>query len=336
MSSPKITVFMAAYNSSAFISESISSVLSQSYGNFELLIVNDGSNDKTVDIVNSFQDERIRLIHNSRNRGLVYTRNRVLEEARGEYIAVLDSDDIAVPERIQLQYEFMSHRPDVALCSGHAEVIDESGAFTGEKFIVPTGDHVEMHMLFGNPFVNSAAIFKTSVFRELKGYGQYPVSEDFDFFLRLAEKYPVTNLDHVLVKYRKHKQSTSSSTRNLIRKTETEILKDIHQRLGIETNDAFAEVHYHLFSRNYQAKSFAEFLSVLTALKQANRRSHRYPREPFERLLFNKWQEIIAEKKAGKKTLPLLLTSELSGMTYLSFKQLRKAFKKSFWAYLKN
>src|SRR5690606_40270561 len=82
-----------------FIKEAISSVLLQSFEDFELLVVNDGSTDQTVAAVQSFEDPRIRLIHNESNEGLVFTRNRALEEARGEFVAVLDSDDIAVPER---------------------------------------------------------------------------------------------------------------------------------------------------------------------------------------------------------------------------------------------
>ncbi len=329
---PKITVFMAAYNSSAYISEAISSVLLQTFKDFELLIVNDGSSDNTVNIIQSFEDERIRLIHNPENRGLVFTRNRALKEAKGDYIAILDSDDVALPERLDLQHEYMTDNLQTALCSGHADIIDERGEYTGEKFIVPTGDHVEMYMLFGNPFINSSSIFKTAVFRELNGYRNYAPAEDLDFFLRVAEKYPVTNIDHVLVKYRKHKNSTSLNSQFRIRKTESKILKDIHKRLNIDTDEAFAEIHYHLFSRNYQANTFQEFLSVLKTFKEANRNFNRYAKEPFERLLFKKWHEIISEKKAGKKTLPLLLKKELSGISHLSFKQFRRAFKQSFCA----
>lgn len=321
---------MAAYNSSAYISEAISSVLSQTFKDFELLIVNDGSSDNTVNIIHSFEDERIRLIHNPENRGLVFTRNRALEEAKGDYLAVLDSDDVAPPDRLHLQYEYMINHPETALCSGHADIIDDRGKLTGEKFIVPTGDHVEMYMLFGNPFINSSSIFKTSVFRELNGYTNYALAEDFDFFLRVAENYIVTNIDHVLVKYRKHGDNTSLSTLHNIREIETKILKDIHQRLNMGTDEAFTKIHYHLFSRNYQANTFPQFLYVLNTLKQANRSSRRYALLPFETLLFNKWYEIIMVKNAGLIALPLLFKGEIFNISYLTFKQFRRAFKQSF------
>jgi glycosyltransferase involved in cell wall biosynthesis len=335
MKSPKITVLMAAFNSSAYISEAISSILSQTFQDFELLIINDGSGDNTVNIINSFKDERIRLLHNSQNKGLVYTRNRALEEARGDYIAVLDSDDVALPDRLHLQYEFMTDNLPTALCSGHAEIIDEKGALTGEKFIVPTGKHVEMHMLFGNPFIHSSAIFNTAAFRELNGYRNYAPAEDFDLFLRIAEKYPVTNIDHVLVKYRKHGDNTSISKLYAIRETETKILRDIYKRLQMDQDETFTEIHYNVFTRNYQANTLNEFLGVFHAFKQANRRSKRYPKDPFEAYLFNKWYDLITLKKAGREALPLLFKKEVFDFSYLSFKQFRRAFKQSLRAFFK-
>jgi glycosyltransferase involved in cell wall biosynthesis len=113
---PKITVFMAAYNSENYISDSIKSILDQSFSDFELLIINDGSTDLTVDIIEKFNDPRIRLVHNDKNRGLTYTRNVALTEALGEYIAILDSDDIAVKNRLELQYNFFQQHPEYALC----------------------------------------------------------------------------------------------------------------------------------------------------------------------------------------------------------------------------
>src|SRR5690554_4815698 len=268
---PKVTVFMAAYNAEPFIAEAISSILRQSFESFELLIVNDGSTDKTVEVIQSFTDPRIKLIHNGTNKGLAYTRNRALEEAQGEFIAVLDSDDIAVLDRLRLQYDYMAQHPDIALCGGHATLIDEQGQLTGQRFIVPTGNAVGMEMFFGNPFINSAAMFKTAVLKEFRGYREFALAEDFDFFLRVSEKYPVANIDHLLVYYRVHGQNTSAIKPEKIRQIETNVLKDMYIRWGISVDEQFLDLHYLLYAKNYAAMNFAEILLVMTTLSQANK-----------------------------------------------------------------
>lgn len=325
---------MAAYNAEKYIKQAISSILNQSFEDFELLIVNDGSTDQTVAAVRSFDDPRIRLIHNESNQGLVFTRNRVLEEARGEFIAVLDSDDIAVPERLQVQYDFMQRHPDVALCSGHAALIDEKGTATGQRFIVPT-DEVNMEVFFGNPFINPAAMFRTAVLRELGGYRDYAPAEDFDFFLRVSEKYPVSNLDQLLVYYRVHGQNTSAIKPAKIRKIETEILKDMYIRWGMPLNERLLDLQYLLYAKNYEAMSISELILVMNTLRKANRDSGRFPEKRFDALLFKKWYEILMIEKPGRAALSLLLNQEWSHLSFLTFKQFRRAFKQSFWAFLK-
>lgn len=146
MGQPQITVFMAAYNQADFIKQSIDSILTQSFSDFELIVVNDGSTDDTAIIVESFTDNRIRLVNNDGNKGLIYTRNRLLTLARGEYIAILDGDDIAQPDRLKLQYNFLSANPEIALCGGHATIIDENGDKTGDQLMVPV-DNVDLFML---------------------------------------------------------------------------------------------------------------------------------------------------------------------------------------------
>ena len=325
---------MAAYNAELFIKEAISSVLLQSFEDFELLIVNDGSTDQTVAAVQSFEDPRIRLIHNASNQGLVVTRNRALDEARGEFIAVLDSDDIAVPERLQVQYDFMRQHPEVALCSGHAALIDEQGTATGQKFIVPT-DGVNMEVFFGNPFINPAAMFRTDILRELGGYRDFAPAEDFDFFLRVSEKYPVANVDHFLVHYRLHGQNTSAIKASKIREIETSILKDMYIRWGMPQEDEFLELHYLLYSKNYHLIGFSDILRVISTLKTANERSPRFSAKEFDALVFRKWYEIIMIKNPGKPALSLLFRAEVFRASFLTFKQFRRVFKQTFRALFK-
>lgn len=327
MKNPKITVFMAAYNASAFIAESISSILNQTFNDFELLIVNDGSTDDTSSIVEKFNDNRIRLIHNDGNKGLPMTRNRLLALARGKYIAILDSDDIAYPDRLHAQYEFLGEHPEIALCGGHAKIIDENGIIQNRKLIVPTGENVDMALLFHNPFVNSSTMFKADVFRELNGYKDFALSEDFDLFVRISEKYPVTNLDKFLVKYRIHGKNITIKRSDEQLKSEREIIQNMHATLGMLSNAALINLHLELFTANLQASNYSEYYKLFKAMKIANQQSKKYNIDQFDRFLFNKWHEIIKLQKANAHAVGWYFKKDLFSWTYFNFKQFRKVLK---------
>ncbi|QXU41033.1 glycosyltransferase [Pedobacter sp. D749] len=330
MKNPKITVFMAAYNVAAFISESISSILNQTFNDFELLIVNDGSTDATVSIVEKFNDSRIRLIHNDGNKGLPITRNRLLALARGEYIAVLDSDDIAYPDRLQAQLEFLNEHSEIALCGGHANIIDENGIVQNRKLIVPTGENVNMALLFQNPFVNSSTMFKANVFRELNGYKDFALSEDFDLFVRISEKYPVTNLDKFLVKYRIHGNNITIKRSDEQYKSEREIIKNMQETLGMPSNSALIDLHMELFTANIHIGNYAKYYPLFKEMKMSNQQSKRYNTDGFNCFLFNKWHEIISLQRTNKHALSSYFKKDLFSWTYFNFKAFRKVFKTSF------
>ncbi|MFS8652378.1 MAG: glycosyltransferase family 2 protein, partial [Caldibacillus sp.] len=113
MSDPFVTVFMPVYNSGKYLVEAIESILRQTYRNLELLIVDDGSTDHSIEIIKTFADPRIRLIKNDQNRGIPFTRNVGLKEARGKYLAIMDSDDISHPERIERQVAYLENHPAI-------------------------------------------------------------------------------------------------------------------------------------------------------------------------------------------------------------------------------
>ena len=117
MTQPKVTILMPAYNASLYIKESIESMLNQSFSDFELLIINDGSKDNTSEVVKSIVDERIRLVENEQNLGLANTLNKGMKLAKGEYLARMDADDLSTPNRLQTQVDYLDSHPDVILCS---------------------------------------------------------------------------------------------------------------------------------------------------------------------------------------------------------------------------
>jgi glycosyltransferase involved in cell wall biosynthesis len=127
MSNPLVSVIMPAYNGEKFIGKAIESVLSQTYSNLELIIIDDCSIDKTRSVIQSFTDPRIRFFENKDNSGIAYTTNEAIKASVGEYIALLDDDDIAMPDRLEKQVHFFETQPDVDVLGGASDVIDEYG-----------------------------------------------------------------------------------------------------------------------------------------------------------------------------------------------------------------
>ena len=125
---PQITVLMPAYNAEKYIGEAIASVLNQTFTDFELLIINDGSTDTTKQIIDSFTDSRIRLI-NQTNQGIAAALNIGLLNAKADLIARFDADDICMPERLMIQYNFLSDHPDYIIVGADADFIDMNGNF---------------------------------------------------------------------------------------------------------------------------------------------------------------------------------------------------------------
>jgi glycosyltransferase involved in cell wall biosynthesis len=118
--SPKISVVMPVYNGKEYLALAVESILRQTFADFEFIIINDGSTDNSADIAASYEDPRIKLLHNDKNLGLIPSFNRGLENSRGEYIARMDADDIAFPDRFKKQVAFLDDHPDIALCGSWA------------------------------------------------------------------------------------------------------------------------------------------------------------------------------------------------------------------------
>lgn len=327
--SPKITVFMAAFNSADYISDSIQSILDQTFHDFELLIVNDGSTDRTIEVVETFRDDRIRLIHNDKNRGLTYTRNVAMTAARAEFIAILDSDDIAAKNRLELQYDFFQQNPTYALCGGHGTIINKKGqAIENDALTVPVGaDKIKMTLLFENTFINSSVMYKTSVLKELGGYQDYAPAEDYELFVRMAEKYPVGNLEEILVKYRIHENNISELKVEVAKLKLKEIKRNQLSYLNIPDHLHMGDLLFSILMCDYQHYKIADYRELFQLLKLANRKLEKYPVSDFEKMLFEKWFDVIYLKKAKMNAFPLLFDKDLFKWSYVNGRQLRKIFK---------
>jgi glycosyltransferase involved in cell wall biosynthesis len=200
---PIITVLMPVYNGELYIREAIDSTLQQSFEAFELLIINDASTDNTVEIVNTYTDPRIRLVHNETNLKHGAALNRGLELAHGQYIARMDSDDISCPSRLEKQKFFLDNNQNVGLVGSWAQIIDEKGNSQGIKSFLTDSPLLKWKLLFCNTFIHSSAMFRKIIILPLQGYDcTYRLAEDYDLWSRISFEHEVANIPEVLVKWR--------------------------------------------------------------------------------------------------------------------------------------
>lgn len=324
---PTVTVFMAVYNGEKYIKEAIESVLAQNYTDFELLIINDGSTDKTLEIIAKFNDPRIRLLHNDGNQGLTYTRNHGVREAKGEYFAILDSDDIAMPNRLKIQVDYMKANPNVAICGGQAVLIDGDSKEM-RPYRVQSGDSLSHWLVLHNVFINSTLMIKTAVMREMGGYREMAPAEDYDLSFRIGLKYRVANLSDKFVLYREHDNNISRVQTEKLSNAQRRIIEHIHSSLNIPTDKSLIETHHDILNYTVDTKDMSAFERLLEVLRQGNSNSHSYPTKAFNKLLFETWFNLARLKKV-KQILFLYFKNPLFNWSFVTFRQLRKIFKQS-------
>jgi glycosyltransferase involved in cell wall biosynthesis len=207
---------MAVKDGEDRISQSIKSLLDQSFKDFELIIINDGSIDRTLEIINSFQDPRIQ-VYSQINRGVAISANRGLALARGKYIARQDHDDISMPDRLEKQVKFLEANSNIYLLGTAAEIWSKSGKTSRSHDHPIEPKTLALELLFDNPFVHSSIMFRRDI---VKVIGYYNPSQkitpldDYDFISRCALKFNVANLSERLVQYYESGGSLTSNFRS--------------------------------------------------------------------------------------------------------------------------
>lgn len=204
MSNDLISVILPVYNGASYLSESINSILNQTYNNFELIIINDGSIDNSEAIINSFSDSRIVYIKNT-NQGLAASLNQGIKLAKGKYIARQDQDDISLPLRFEKQVDFFNKNPDVVLLGTRAIIFTNDNQLYGKHNHSTITSQLHFDLMFDNPFVHSSIMFLKNVTEYVGLYNEdKSLFEDYEFWSRIANYGKICNLKDELVKYRHH------------------------------------------------------------------------------------------------------------------------------------
>jgi glycosyltransferase involved in cell wall biosynthesis len=263
---------MAVRDGAAYLPQAVESILAQTLGDFELIVVDDGSRDATPDILAEFArgDERLRILPGKPS-GAGAARNRAGRQVRGRFLAAMDADDIALPSRLELQVEFLDSHPDVVVVGGAGMFIDEHGAELGVlEYVEADANVTELLNTGQSPVIHPAATMRTQAFRVASGYRTiFEVAYDYDLWLRMAGQGRITNIPQTVLGYRVHPGQVS--TRNLRKTAEetcialasarararadpdpldsvTSLDPTVMARLGIKPQEVAArEVHYALW-----------------------------------------------------------------------------------------
>ncbi|PXV64127.1 glycosyl transferase family 2 [Dysgonomonas alginatilytica] len=204
-----VSVLMPAYNAAEYIGEAIDSILEQTFKNFEFLIIDDGSTDSTADIIEQFNDTRIKLIRNEGNKGLIYSLNYGLDIAQGKYIARMDADDIAFNTRLEKQVEFLENNPDIS-------ILGTAFVFMGTSYEIhhPNyNDEIRIKLLDDVVFAHPTVMMRRDVINlnNIRYNADYTYIEDYRFWVEAAIKnVKMANLEEVLLQYRQHPNQVTS------------------------------------------------------------------------------------------------------------------------------
>ena len=216
MKNPKVTVLMSVYNGGKYLQEAIDSILGQTFKDFEFLIINDGSTDKTGEILKSYNDPRIKIINNNKNIGLTKSLNKGLKLARGEYIARQDADDISLPTRFEEELKFFEKNSNVALVGTDYFLINEKDEIIHTVNCFTENRKLKEKLLEGNQFAHGSIIFKKECVEKVGMYREeFKFAQDFDFTLRISEEFDVANIPKSLYKWRINIDSVSVKKKTL-------------------------------------------------------------------------------------------------------------------------
>jgi len=262
--SPRVSVLMTIYNSDLFLKEAIDSLLCQSFDDWELIAVENGSSDKSATILNKYKDPRVRVFPCLKNIGRTPALRFAFKQAKGEFIAVLDSDDVAMPERIGSQVSFLELNPKILLVGTWVEYIDKSSNIISTLKLEPDEKKLRDCLGWMNPITHSSAMFRSSAAKEVGGYPEELIyAQDYGLIIALAQRGGVAIIPKLLCQFRVLNNSMSNSLEYaLIAATEGKIL--LYHALNVLNLSSFSH------RRNRRAIAICDIKIGIILIMQKN------------------------------------------------------------------
>lgn len=264
--SPSISVILPVYNAGKFVSEAIKSILDQTFADFELLVINDGSIDSSELMIKSFSDHRIVYLNNEGNKGLIYTLNRGIQFARGKYIVRMDADDVCYPNRFQIQFDFMESNPDVAVCGAQMEDYDKMKLISR---VETNSLKLKASLLFTCVLSHPTVIMRSEIIKSNDYFYDtaYPHAEDYELWSRIARKFKIANIKNSVLAYRFHDQQVSRVYNDIQVSGMKKCQMEQFQFTGFLASDSELDLHSRISSLNFE-KNISFFVDALTWLNK--------------------------------------------------------------------
>lgn len=312
MKTPKVSVLMPVCNGEKYVKAAIESILNQTFRDFEFIILNDGSKDKSAEIISSFKDARIKFIDNGKNLGLVPTLNTGLDLATGEYIVRMDGDDISVKNRIAKQVAFMDKHKGIGACGSSYYMLRGTKKAVADY---PKKDkEIKCFLLFNSPIAHPSVIIRASQLKKIKYSSDYIYCEDYDLWSRLSENSELANLSNKLLIYRMHENQITGSAENvaLRLKSLTDIRARHLKKLGVDFSEEELVIH-NLLSDGLKASSVLQLKAAelwLLKIIAVNNEKKVLDKSYLQKIIFERWLRLCVNFQ-GRKAIGYFLNSEL-------------------------
>lgn len=302
----EVTVLMPNYNNAPFLKEAIDSILNQTFKNFILLIVDDGSTDNGVDIIKTYSDNRIQLIIKEQNSGIVDTLNIGLNHITTNYFMRMDGDDISAPNRMQLLYDFMEKNPTIGACGSNMIHFGTSNHVTNYSL---NPHKIKARLIFNGGLSHAGSIFRTNIFKKNNIFysNDHPYMEDYHLFLTLKNHTDFANIPDVLYHYRLLSHNSSIKNHHTLLIRYKEIYKKILSELRIELTDKNVNLHLEFFLGNQLSFKIKEYKNWMKLLISQNKKYNILPHTALIEVLKERW-----ENEFFFKLVPLPLSKTLT------------------------
>lgn len=260
---------MPVYNGEKYIKDAIQSILDQTYPGFILLCIDDCSTDGSLDIIRTFHDDRIQIIQNDSNRGIAYTRNRGLDLAKTEYIALLDDDDIAMPYRLEHELGFLDSNHDIQVVGGHQRQIDETGKDLNKQWSVYLNSaYIAAYLLLNNTIVNGSTMFRKSFIDEhqIRYRDHLCGAEDYQFWIECSLNGKIKNMDEIFLLWRVSGQNETFYRLNRYEEERKEALNKIRKYAFREMGFNLSDEQFILLGKVFYDEGIIDTLEELKKL----------------------------------------------------------------------